>query len=242
MRELSRLRRGKRRAFGIAAIVSILLISAVYASCVSLGHQPALEDVTLLLVYLLSLVVISRVVGTSHDYLWRRERRAVTGAMAGEKIVALLKNLPADHVVLHDLDTGRGNIDHLIIRKDGAIFLIETQSFRGAITEQNGELLRDGRPFAKNLLKQNTNCVYWLQQFLKARLGSKLWINSAIVFPDASVEVRGKVKGVQIISAVSLKRWMWRTGGNPYIAAIVWPHVKKIQNELLEQSEKNLLR
>ena len=225
----------------MAATIVFILLFVVYLSYLTFGNNPAPEDILLLFGYLVVLVFVTRVMGAVLDYVWRRESRAVNGIIAGQKITALLKNLPADHMVLHDLDTGRNIVDHLIIRKDGAIFLIETQPHSGVITEEHGELLRDGRPFEKNLLKQTNNSVYWLQTFLKARVGSKLWIHSAIVFPEASIEVRGKVKGVQIISAVSLKRWMWRTGGNPYIAALVWPHIKQVEKELIEQSEKNLL-
>ena len=224
----------------VAAIVFILLFAA-YLSYLTFGNNPAPQDILLLFGYMVILVFVTRIMGSVLDYVWQRETRAVDGAIASEKISALLQNLPADHVVLHDLDTGRNVIDHLIFRKDGAIFLIETQPHSGIITEQFGELLRDGRPFEQNILRHTNNNVYWLQQFLKARLGSKLWINSAIVFPEASIEIRGKVKGVQIISAVSLKRWMWRSGGNPYIAAMVWPHIKRVEKELIEQSEKNLL-
>ena len=240
-RELGRQRRERRRTTAVVAAIVFILLFAAYLSYLTFGNNPAPQDILLLFGYMVILVFVTRIMGSVLDYVWQRETRAVDGAIASEKISALLQNLPADHVVLHDLDTGRNVIDHLIFRKDGAIFLIETQPHSGIITEQFGELLRDGRPFEQNILRHTNNNVYWLQQFLKARLGSKLWINSAIVFPEASIEIRGKVKGVQIISAVSLKRWMWRSGGNPYIAAMVWPHIKRVEKELIEQSEKNLL-
>jgi hypothetical protein len=56
------------------------------------------------------------------------------------------------------------------------------------------------------------------------------------------VEVRGKVKGVHIITAISMKRWMWRSTGNPYIAALLRPHLETLRAELLEQSGRNNLR
>jgi len=51
------------------------------------------------------------------------------GAVSEEKVGALLDAVEGWHV-LHDVDLGRGNVDHLVVGP-GGIFAIETKSWRG---------------------------------------------------------------------------------------------------------------
>jgi len=59
----------------------------------------------------------------------RRLDRRVRGASSEEKVGALLDVVEGWHV-LHDVDLGRGNVDHLVVGP-GGIFAIETKSWRG---------------------------------------------------------------------------------------------------------------
>lgn len=42
----------------------------------------------------------------------------------------------------HDVDLGRGNADHLLLRPDGVAFVVETKSLAGQVTLERGVLVR----------------------------------------------------------------------------------------------------
>ncbi len=152
--------------------------------------------------------------------------------MAEEKIGALLDGLTGNYAVQHDVNTGRGNIDHLVFRGDGAIFLIETKSHSGWITRQDDELRRNGQPPEKDFVRQTLNNVIWLKNFLKTRAGFELWINAAIVFTDAHVEKHLKLKNVDVFNARYLTGWLERARGKPRTSVFLWPKVASLKNEL----------
>ncbi|HEY5297067.1 MAG TPA: nuclease-related domain-containing protein [Verrucomicrobiae bacterium] len=144
--------------------------------------------------------------------------------------------------VYHDLKTDCGNIDHLAIRKDGAVFLIETKSHFGKIIKQNGELRRNGKSFEKNFISQTHKNIFWLKDLLKTRLGYEPWIHAVIVFSNGHVEPHLKIKGVAVINVSFLSEWMRRQPGNAKAAATLWPEVENLKNELSSFAPNRLAR
>lgn len=162
------------------------------------------------------------------DLASRREQDAVRGAEAEETVGAVLDRLP-DCVVIHDVrkkngDKKYGNIDHVVFRRDGAVLLIETKSHRGTVTEAR----------ASNFLNQTHQNIYWLRDFLKARFHFEPWINAAIVFPNANVRVRRPLRGVDVVGASYLERWISKVRGNPQLAQRLWPEMEQIKTALRE--------
>jgi hypothetical protein len=78
-----------------------------------------------LLVLLAALTAIERF-GARDVERWDR------GATGEEDVGRLLQGLGDGWFALHDLDTGRGNIDHVVVGP-GGVFTIETKSHRGRI-------------------------------------------------------------------------------------------------------------
>jgi hypothetical protein len=187
---------------------------------------------TTLLPCIVAALAINKFVIPCLDWLKKRQRDASRGAQAEESVGAILDRLPENCIVLHDLNTGRGNIDHVVFCQDGAVFLIETKSHRGTVSEERGELRRNGRAFEKDFLKQTHGNVFWLRDFLKVRLGVTPWIDAAIVFPSAYVTVRGKLSGVDVINSGYLEKWMARASGNAHVANKLWPQIGQLQNEI----------
>lgn len=70
----------------------------------------------------------------------KEERRAIRGAKAEEKVGELLDALGDGYVVLHDVVSPYGNIDHVVIAQDGGIFLLETKAHGGQVTLVDGVL------------------------------------------------------------------------------------------------------
>jgi hypothetical protein len=105
-----------------------------------------------------------------------REQQAIRGAKAEEAVGAILNRLPGNHRVLHDVPKQFGNIDHLVFREDGAIFLIESKSHHGEVTVRNDELRRDGRSFERDLVSQTLSGVSVAEEIL----GKAFWLSAGM--------------------------------------------------------------
>jgi hypothetical protein len=103
---------------GLVAIGGVLLIG------VAVGVAAGFTSWTFIvaeLAVLIALVAIDRQVVPIVD---RRDR----GATAEEYVGALLEQLvPEGWRVLHDVNTGRGNVDHVVLGP-GGVFTVETKS------------------------------------------------------------------------------------------------------------------
>ncbi len=197
------------------------------------GYRPSVfQSSGLLLFIILFVITIDRIVIPKMDNLFQREGHARRGAKAEEKVGALLDGLAKNYAVRHDVNTGWGNIDHLVFRRDGAVFLIETKSHSGRITKQDGQLRRNGQLLEKDFINQTLNNVSRLKKFLKARAGFEPWIHAAIVFTDAHVEKHLALNHVDVFNASFLTRWLERAHGDARAAVILWPQVGNLKNEL----------
>jgi hypothetical protein len=207
------------------------LVLVVCVAGVTYFHPSLFQTGGLLLLFISFVITVDRVVVPKMDELFRREGNAHRGAGAEEKIGALLDGLPRNYAVRHDVNTGRGNIDHLVFRRDGAVFLIETKSHSGRITKQDGQLRRNGQFLEKDFTRQTLDNVSWLKRFLKEHAGFEPWIHAAIVFTDAHVEKHLNLKNIDVFNASRLTRWMERARGNPRVAVILWPQVESLKDE-----------
>ena len=138
-----------------------------------------------------------------------RAEHAKKGAGAEEKIGDFLDSLPEGHFIVHDFNSGRGNIDHVLICTKG-IFTMETKSQGGEVTFDGEKLLRNGRPYLKDFIRQAWAECYLVREIL-ANWGIKAPVaEPVILFPNAFVKVRGKAKGVEIISLKYLPKFLDR--------------------------------
>jgi Nuclease-related domain len=224
----------RRKIVGLSAIGLIFIVSAL-SVLYFLGNRTSMFQTGGLLLLCVSFLIMKaaeRIAGPEMDKLFQHDKRARQRAVAEEKIGALLDSLAGNYAVQHDISTGRGNIDHLVFRGDGAIFLIETKSHSGWITRRDEELRRNGQPLEKDFVRQTLNNVAWLKNFLKDRVGFEPWIHAAIVFTDAHVEKHLNLKQVDVFNARYLARWLERTCGDPRASVFLWPKVESLKNEL----------
>jgi hypothetical protein len=148
----------------------------------------------------------------------RREESVIEPA---ECVTQTLSSLPQKCLVVHEVAARYGNIEHLVVREDGAVFLIETRLHRGFITHRKGELLVDGCPFEADFIRQTTTNAFVLRDLLADGLGISPFIHAAIVFPNAAVKVEKAIYGVDVIEADELGPWMGKARGNQEIAGLV---------------------
>jgi hypothetical protein len=224
----------RRKIIGLLAIGLIFIVSAL-SVLYFLGNRASIFQTGGLLLLCVSFLIMrtaERIAGPEMDRLFRREKHARRGAAAEEKIGALLDGLAENYAVRHGVNTDRGPIDHLVFRRDGAVFLIETKSHSGWITRHDRQLLRNGQPLEKDFLQQTLEHISWLKKFLKARAGFEPWIHAAIVFTDAHVEKHLNLNNIDVFNASHLARWLERARGNPRASVFLWPQVESLKNEL----------
>lgn len=137
----------------------------------------------------------------------KRAKQAERGAIAEEKMGSMLEGMSEGHFVVHDFDTGKGNIDHVLIGPKG-IFTIEVKSHRGKVTSDGVTLLHGGKSFEKDFIKQA-----WAECFAVREILAKWGIDNPkaeplVVFTNAFVTMQGKVKGVGVMNLKSLPKFL----------------------------------
>ena len=122
------------------------------------------------------------------------------GAQAERKVRRILEQLPMDRfIVMNDVRIKYGNIDHLVIRDDGAIFIIETKSHRGTVTFDGKQILLNRKPFKKNPICQMNRNIRWLREYFPLLTGESTWFTAILVFPEAKLQIIRPVKGIQCV-------------------------------------------
>src|SRR4030067_696029 len=109
---------------------------------------------------------------------------AGTGADGEKSVREVLESLPEGYFVVHDFDSGKGMIGRILIGPKG-IFTLETKSHTGEVTFDGNQLLRNGRPLGKDLIRRA-----WAQCFLVRGLLAEYGVTPplpepVILFADA---------------------------------------------------------
>ena len=129
------------------------------------------------------------------------------GAAAEKSIDGMLEALPDNYFVIHDFMTKKGTTDYIVVGPKG-ILTIETKSHQGVVTNSGEKLLRDGHPFEKDLIKQAWALSYSVRDLLAEKEVCTLRTQPVIVFTDADVQVKGRVRGVHIIGSKGLHEFL----------------------------------
>jgi len=132
--------------------------------------------------------------------IYKLEKRARKGAKAEEIVGNILEQLPQGYAVFHDVKSQYGNIDHVVVNKEGAIFLIETKSHHGTVTSNGNSLFINNKLPEKDFISQALNNTFWLKDQIKTYLGEAPYITPIIVFSNAFVRIPSPVKGVFVIN------------------------------------------
>ena len=145
--------------------------------------------------------------------LKKRISDADTGAKAEQAVADALQELPDDYYVFHDLEFPGFNIDHVVLGPNG-IFLVETKSQKGSITQDNDVLLRNGRKFFKNFLNQCWSQASSLRDHLGAERLGGLSIKPILCFSRGFVQIRGLVRGVEVLNIRYLRPYILSQQGS----------------------------
>jgi|GEM_PF-496255 len=165
----------------------------------------------------------------------RAVRRAERGAYAEEQVGRTLERLGEDFFILHDIESPYGNIDHLVITREGRIFLLETKSHRGNVTAAGDNLLLNGRPMEKDPIDQVLRNVFWLKKRLREVTGREPWVEGIVVFSRAFVPKDLIVRGVRVQNLRYLEPILHTKGqGDPHL----WENRELIQRALKAEVPK----
>ena len=207
----------------VVGVVFLLILGTIFGYV----HNPVVL-IGLLVGLLLVLKVAMPFLGRSGKNAKRMEGKAERGAIAEESMGDVLSRLPGENLVMHDVRSQFGNIDHIIISRAKGIILVETKSHHGAITAEGANLLIDGRPTEKDFIRQTLSNCYWLKEWVKTNVGVDAWINCVIVFANGFVTVRGKIKGISVVNAKFFPAYFERLPGDR-TAVELWEKRERLQ-------------
>ena len=129
------------------------------------------------------------------------------GAVSKEGVGGLLETLPNGYYVFNDIVTKKGNTDYIVVGPKG-ILTIDTKSHKGVVTHDRGRLLLDGHPFEKDIIKQAWAQSYVVRDLLAEKGVCTLKPKPVIVFTCADVQVKERIRGVQIVGVEDLRAFL----------------------------------
>jgi len=180
-----------------ALFILIIMYAGIYYYTKSVKTIATL-GLPVALVVFVGIIHWIKALGDKAEAVADRALDARRGAVAEEAIGNLLGELPAGYFVVNDFVLKRGNIDHIVVSTKG-ILTVETKSHKGVVSCGGGTLKRDGKPFEKDFIRQAWAEAYSIRDLLTEKGVCNLRPQPVIVFTEADVRVKGKVRGVHII-------------------------------------------
>jgi Nuclease-related domain len=129
------------------------------------------------------------------------------GAASEEGVGGVLEALPENYGVFQRFATKKGTTDHIVVGPKG-ILTIDTKDHRGVVTQFRGTLLLDGQPFDHDPIRQAWAQSYAVRDLLAERGVCTLRAHPVIVFTDADVRVKERVRGVQILGLEGFQSYL----------------------------------
>lgn len=213
----------KRYALRLGLVTAGLLVCWVYLLLIPV--RSSWTTVPFLIVLVLSFKLFDGWLHRKIQFVHKRENDAGRGAVAEEQVGAILDALDKDRFqVFHDVVLGYGNMDHIVLRRDGAVFMIETKSHAGKITYDGQTLLQGGRPFEKNIISQTLGNTLSLGKHLGGFAQREVWVNGILCFTRGFVQVRGRIKGIHVLNVKWLLKGLEEGKTNPDLADWLWEH------------------
>ena len=143
-----------------------------------------------------------------------------------------LKSLGEDFICINSgLNTGRGNIDKIVLGPTGA-WTLEVKSHRGNITFEGDELLNGGKPFEKDFLGQSYAEAKTLEDIIKSKVELDIRVQPVLVFSSKFTKVGlglSRYKGVYVVQRGWLNKLITETHAQSLDKATVL-RIKEILN------------
>lgn len=186
-------------------VLSLWPLFMCFALLGAFGAALALGRHTLLfaLLFMVSLVVTAM--------FWRRGLRRVEsffkGARGEERVAARLATLPGGYHVFHDFVAGGHHVDHVVAGPSG-VFAVETKSWRGQVTVEDGELIVNGHLPDRAPLAQAQREASAVKAALR-RAGWDGDVIPVLCFASGTfADGRRQLGAVTVLNADGLVEWM----------------------------------
>jgi hypothetical protein len=225
---------GKRRQSAILIAIVGIIIAIIVGSYVMAKHRTWVGGGTIVfLLVVLGYPLLNRLLSRSIDQRLKLEKRANRGARSEEKIGEILTELEDDFLVLHDIESPYGNIDHIVISKYNGVFLIETKAHGGKVTTDGDTVLVNGRIPEKDFIGQALNNSFWLKKEISDLIGPTPWITPILVFVNAFVASSTPIKNVRVINKKYLLSVLKKQGSKNKSNEQIWEQRGKIAQKLV---------
>ena len=126
-------------------------------------------------------------------------RKGLTGE---RQVGGLLAGLGADYHVVHDLDTGHGNIDHVVVGPTG-VFAIETKNLAGRLELVHGRLTRDQFDASEIIRQARAEAMAVRHRLRTSDLDH--WVDAVVAASGAVVPDHGfEIQYVKVVPATRI--------------------------------------
>jgi hypothetical protein len=199
----------RKMTYSHVAIGLFFLFLAIGGIYRYMGSIQAIASLGLTVMVIVS-VKIFHMAGATGDKAEKFIDRAIVwkqGGVAEESVGGLLEALPNNYFVMDDFVTKKGTTEYIVVGPKG-ILTIETNDHQGVVTNYGEMLLQDGHPFEKDFIKQAWALGYSVRDLLAEKEVGTLRPQPVIVFTDADVQVKERVRGVQIIGMKDLHAFL----------------------------------
>ena len=144
-------------------------------------------------------------------FWWKGVRRVESffkGARGEEHVAGLLASLPAGYHVFHDFVAGGHHVDHVVAGPTG-IFSIETKSWHGSVTAEDGEILLNGRLPDRAPLVQATREAAAVQAALRRAGWTTGDVKPVVCFAsDTFADTQRTIGTTMVLNAAGVTAWI----------------------------------
>lgn len=169
------------------AIMVVIIVCLVQPLYVFLGGSGAAVAVQVI------------VIGILLKLLWNafRDIRVRMQGAGGEAAVrAALKGLDGRFHVLGSVVIGnKGDIDFVVVGPTG-VWVIEVKSHKGRMNIEGGRIMRNGKSFDKNFIRQVWGATYALKDVVKRQVPKQIFMQPVVAFSSRHAMLGGSVQKV----------------------------------------------
>ena len=216
-RQIAKRRRLNRMLIALSAFM-LMLLSLTFIP----REYSGLDYWMILMGILVLALTVDHIVNSAIHKSQRWERKALRGAVAEEEVGTLLEQLPEPRAIFHDVDTGHGDIDHIVLSPQHGVILIETKSHHGTVEVENDILLVKGYPPENDFITQTIRNTRMLELRIRTMTGIEVWIQPIIVFTNAFVREWRPIHGVRLRNKKYLLKAVGETSVIPAVASQLW--------------------
>ncbi len=173
----------------------LMLISYLLYAIIKVPLTP-LVIVTLAIMFFIAFRFMNSFLNQNKSDVARNDKTWGKGLEAEETVGKSLLALPPEYKIIEDFNTGKGNIDVIVIGPTG-LFVIEVKAIKGMVSYTDRQLMIDGRNAYGNYVAQTEAERFWLSNTLKQYLNIDYKITGLLLFPFGKIDkatINGPIK------------------------------------------------